>query len=454
MILIGAAGLFVFVTVLTLALDRTSLRASEQIMAANVDDRMRLLEKLTLEYAYWDEAAANLVDTVDFDWISATFEDYSKTTLNIDAIHVVDGSNTAKAHVVDDAIADVDLSDRYGPSVLKTLDAARVSEDQQVPVPITGFVEQGARYYLISAARITSYDSEKTIPTDHVIMLTQNVGEEFLAELGQRYHLPGLQVSRDPSKLWQGGIPILGSDGTQIGYFVWSPELAGFKLRPALAVGILGLGIIVLIAARVFTKRATQIVHELDLARREAVAVRSLLEDQARRDPLTDLGNRRLLDTVLGDMEDARPPDPPHALLSIDLDGFKEINDAFGHETGDQVLQHVGKILLTLAPHDDQAFRLGGDEFVIIFKSAQREHVEAVGSLIVERLSKPVSVNGYNCKFGASVGIAFSRNPGDLLRNADVALYSAKRCGRGRTSVYSHALMDLREDPQLLAQQT
>ncbi|MFC6655635.1 GGDEF domain-containing protein [Roseibium salinum] len=143
------------------------------------------------------------------------------------------------------------------------------------------------------------------------------------------------------------------------------------------------------------------------------------------------------MDEVLARLETADEASGDYALLYADLDRFKVINDTFGHEAGDQVLQHVADCLRALVRAEDAIFRLGGDEFIIMFGNANRERVLAAARALIDRLSKPLNLDGAICDFGASVGISFSRDPSELLKQADEALYSAKNGGRGQLAVYS-----------------
>lgn len=438
----GSVGLLVLVTVLTIALDRNSLRASENILKASLSDHANLLSKLALEYAYWDESVDNLVHETNIDWINETFIDYLQAELGIEALHVVDGNNDAVLHIVDDEIVDTDLTDRYGQSLQALIVEARASHVDNVPRPVTGYVGRLSDLYSVSAARLTTYDGPDVQGTDHVLVFADRIDSVFLDALASKLMVSDLHLSFAPSDLWQAELPITAPDGRTIGYMIWSPELAGFQLRPAIAAGVFVIGLAILIAARIFVRQATSLVHELETTKQEALTARNQLEVQVRQDSLTGLGNRRFLDMTLESLPNSAPYRPPHALISIDLDGFKDINDDFGHDTGDLVLQHVAQVLETVVPGDDTVFRLGGDEFVIVFAQADKNHVQAVASLIVDRLSAPVTLNGNLCYFGASAGIAYSRQTSDLLRHADIALYSAKRRGRGRSVVYSPAILE------------
>ena len=171
--------------------------------------------------------------------------------------------------------------------------------------------------------------------------------------------------------------------------------------------------------------------RELEIAKAE-------IERIAMLDPLTELPNRRFLDQRMAGLA-ASGLDGEHglAVLHIDLDRFKQINDTFGHSVGDAVLQHVGRLLQAEAGDDDQIFRIGGDEFVMVrLFDGDYSSLEAMATRLVEVLRQPVSVRGYDCRFGASIGIAVGSgkdiDPPQLLLNADIGLYCAKSGGKNR----------------------
>ncbi|MBO6509686.1 MAG: diguanylate cyclase, partial [Roseibium sp.] len=227
-----------------------------------------------------------------------------------------------------------------------------------------------------------------------------------------------------------------------LGEFVWAPALPGSRLLPFLGLGMLLVFLAMFFAARLFFRRAAETVNALENAKNDAETARELLADQARTDPLTELGNRRHLDERIEYLENHSNV-REHGLLYLDLDRFKQINDTYGHEAGDKVLRHVALALKTLAREDETIVRMGGDEFVIIFENALRQRVLSVGRTILEHLGEPFEIDGAVYRFGASIGIAFSEVPSELLRQADVALYSAKRQGRGQMAVYTSDLLDL-----------
>jgi diguanylate cyclase (GGDEF)-like protein len=182
-------------------------------------------------------------------------------------------------------------------------------------------------------------------------------------------------------------------------------------------------------------RRAEQAAHE---ARRAAQGAKAKLEYKALHDALTDLPNRRYLETYLHRIKtQVSPPGTRIAALHLDLDRFKSINDTMGHAMGDIALQHVARALQAETRETDFTCRLGGDEFIVI--ACERTDEVALCNLskrIISEFSKPLSIDGEIINLGASIGIAYAPStgfdPAALLSRADIALYEAKRSGGGR----------------------
>ena len=183
----------------------------------------------------------------------------------------------------------------------------------------------------------------------------------------------------------------------------------------------------------------TLCVGSLVLARflhavREVQAAREALTYQARHDPLTGLFNRASLMTRLTDtLRAAERSGRSAAVLYVDLDRFKPINDTFGHGVGDELLQHVGDRLREVAAGDATVARLGGDEFVVVVDELLESDAQRLASQIVATLVQPFALSHGAVSISASVGVTLS-DPGDtpesVLRRADDALYDVKRAGR------------------------
>ena len=162
----------------------------------------------------------------------------------------------------------------------------------------------------------------------------------------------------------------------------------------------------------------------------------SLVSDLANRDALTGLPNMRLFqERFLSTISISKRKGWKAAVMFLDLDGFKNVNDALGHEAGDKVLKMVAQRLLQTVREADTVARIGGDEFLIIQTEVNDEAAAAhMAGKIVQQLAGPFNLDGNEIKIGASLGIAMypahGDNSGDLIRKADNAMYKAKTLGK------------------------
>ena len=173
----------------------------------------------------------------------------------------------------------------------------------------------------------------------------------------------------------------------------------------------------------------------------DRVALERQLAHQALHDALTELPNRALLlDRLRQALLPGRGSGQPAALLLIDLDDFKSVNDGFGHVRGDAVLREVADRLAASLRPGDTAARLGGDEFAVVVPGARGATATQVAERVLEHLREPCTVGTQRLHLSASVGIALGApgtEPEELVRQADIAMYDAKRSGKGRWRRFS-----------------
>jgi diguanylate cyclase (GGDEF)-like protein len=174
----------------------------------------------------------------------------------------------------------------------------------------------------------------------------------------------------------------------------------------------------------------------------EQHAMSRRLEYQAQRDLLTGLPNRYLFeDRLTHALNQAKRKKERLAVLFLDLDGFKTVNDRWGHHCGDCVLQEVALRIQNCVRASDTVARLGGDEFTLILSDIQNDDdAEKVAKKISEALGQPFLVENIETHITASIGIAFAAGNGDnlknLMRNADSAMYRVKESGKNRYEIY------------------
>ncbi|MFJ7151663.1 putative bifunctional diguanylate cyclase/phosphodiesterase [Streptomyces sp. NPDC100445] len=184
----------------------------------------------------------------------------------------------------------------------------------------------------------------------------------------------------------------------------------------------------------------------------ERVRLQAQLQHNAEHDPLTDLPNRALFTKrVQQALSGRRATDRGAALrgtavLFIDLDGFKAVNDTIGHQAGDELLVQAARRLQDAVRQGDTASRLGGDEFAALIvgdgtrdRVARERNILELADRLRMTLSQPYVIGGNDVRVNASIGVAFAEpglGAGELLRNADLAMYRAKSAGKGRVELY------------------
>ncbi len=190
------------------------------------------------------------------------------------------------------------------------------------------------------------------------------------------------------------------------------------------------------------------VAHDVTAARNQADTLARL----ALYDSLTGLPNRMLLaDRLEHALHSSRRSGLMTALLFIDLDRFKTVNDSDGHAVGDLLLQQVAQRLLGCVRNTDTVSRHGGDEFVVLLPDVHSvQDAEMCASKIIAAVNQPFEIEGRDHVIGASIGIAaqesFHEDAATLIKHADAAMYHAKSAGRNRVSIFTHSMIHDLED--------
>ena len=193
------------------------------------------------------------------------------------------------------------------------------------------------------------------------------------------------------------------------------------------------------VLARVHNMLEVRLLHEA--ARNHG----KMLESLALKDPLTGLANRRLLaDRMAMALVHARRNKSAMAVVYLDLDGFKQINDTLGHSAGDALLKMVSERLTATVREEDTVARLGGDEFAIsLWHVTDTEDAAAVALKVIESLAQPYILDGHPVSITASAGVSIYPAHGEdtdtLMTSADAALYEAKRAGKNAYRLASNS---------------
>ncbi len=238
------------------------------------------------------------------------------------------------------------------------------------------------------------------------------------------------------------------SDGTLLGYLMWRPDLPGSELwramLPAVAAMLAGTLILVaLLALRTYRLLRQQQAHlsALRKAHVELKASEAHAQHLAFHDVLTGLPNRAYFGTCVDQALVRRRPNASCAVLLLDLDHFKQVNDTWGHAAGDALIQaFTRRVKLAVGPEDSVA-RLGGDEFAVLMQNATEAGATDLTRRILAEVRAPFDLLGGRAFVGASIGVSMAPRDGttrsELLRKADIALYRAKDLGRNQYSFFA-----------------
>jgi diguanylate cyclase (GGDEF)-like protein len=201
-----------------------------------------------------------------------------------------------------------------------------------------------------------------------------------------------------------------------------------------------GLAIATTLSAVIIVARMVPIVVQLERTTERLDAAQQQLRDAATHDPLTGLLNRTFLSEMIADPDKHRFENV--ALVSLDLDGFKEVNDTLGHAAGDEVLKVVASRIRELTRPDDQVVRMGGDEFLVVAYGVGESEMTSLMQRLLVRISEPIAFHGATAQVSASAGIsvvepnASADELSAALSSSDEAMYAAKRSGPGRLVVH------------------
>ncbi|MET7420458.1 GGDEF domain-containing protein [Dactylosporangium sp. NPDC005555] len=225
--------------------------------------------------------------------------------------------------------------------------------------------------------------------------------------------------------------------------------IADLSLAVAMALALVSIGVLLYRFERehrLTTKANEEMLEQQQIALDTLAEHEALIRHQASHDPLTGLPNRRLLTELLEGGAAADSAD--RALLLVDLDNFKPVNDQLGHAAGDDLLVGVSSRLLAAVRGEDTVVRLGGDEFAIVISGGDAGVAVRVAERIVATVGEPFEIAGTEVRVGASVGVAISgggRDGNQLLRDADMAMYQVKQGDKGGFAVYREPTVRLIE---------
>ncbi|TPL46598.1 EAL domain-containing protein [Mesorhizobium sp. B2-4-6] len=432
--------------------DNASLERQKMFIANGLQDQIAAVRREQESVSVWDDAVIN-AKASNQGWMADNLSVWMYTYYGHNRVYILDSANHP-VHAM-----------REG----KVVDASDYAEDQPILLPaiekLRGMLAQPPEFGVsgqpakMVAGDLVSLDGKPAIlsvmplvpssdrvtqapGTEYLHVSVEFINDAVIGKLAGKYLLDGARLVPLSQAAGPAAVPLVDSRGVILGYIGWDQLRPGLALvreiAPALAVALLlAGGVLVFLLRRL----------------RRASAALQTSQDQAQylafHDTLTGLPNRALFEdrlrrTLLFASQDRTRV----ALLYLDLDRFKHINDTLGHPSGDELVRQTAARLKHTIREVDTVARLGGDEFaVILLDVPDAGSAEDIAERLLLKLREPFRLIDDQVFVSASVGIALSSgsdtDADDLLRKADIALYEAKKNGRGRYELFAGDMDDL-----------
>lgn len=422
--------------------DALALERQHRLVRIAVEQNMSAIATDQEASTYWDDAVLRTRERpLDLEWIDNNLGVWFHTYYKHDETYLLDPRNRPLYAMQGGRRAQPSSFERVGEP------AEALADDLRRRMAGSYLAPEGSPGQTVGASRIAVVAGRPAIISIKPIVsetgdIVQHAGSEylhvsvryldgsFLERLSGHYGIDRAAFSWKP--VGAASLPIMGASGNTIGFITWTPfepgEQVETRMAPVLCLALLAVGLLIsLLLLRIWRSRT-----ELEASRAQA-------QHLAFHDNLTGLPNRALfhdrLDHALGRRGHRL------AVLLLDLDRFKHVNDTLGHQAGDALIREFGLRLASLIREGDTIARLGGDEFAMLIENSELSAIERLAERILKEVARPFEVLGAQAFVGVSIGIAISSDQCadrvELVRRADIALYRAKDEGRNGYRLFS-----------------
>jgi diguanylate cyclase (GGDEF)-like protein len=449
--------------------DEVALQQERQLFAQAIADRRNRVLRDIESIVSSDNAVIRLWTGFDWSWVHNRAALRLKNYFEHNYVFVVDSSDRFAYAMAGRSSVAVDWFGAATEDLSPVVDAIRgrpgpfKAENIDPPVedPTTG-VRRPARAArvqmfmgrpaIVAAVTVAPGDKNVFVPAQPppILITVSYLYDRFLEVVSKRLELPHLRLLELASPAANDNVFDLFDDsGRLLARFAWTPKRPGAEIMRNV-LPFLGL------ALAAFALLTAFVVRYMRRTEATIAAGEDQLRHLALHDALSGLPNRSYFGERLASLtEEVHRSGHTGAVLSIDLDRFKEVNDTLGHLIGDALIRAVGQRLARMLRGTDLVARLGGDEFAVIAPDVgELGDLPTLAERIIQALRAPYAIMGHTIAIGASIGITSvtqaSGEVADIMRRADVALYRAKNEGRNRACVYDAAMdADLRERKQM-----
>lgn len=397
------------------------------------------------DYAAWDDAAQYVYSDDGMDWIISNFGDMTVNSELFDTVVLLDAKSRPVIFYQDGGPLFNDVDEYFGPGLRQLTRIAMDPENVDMP-EARGFLQTTRGIAAVGVALVREKSGLVEYPPEErqYLIFARHLEDRTVSRLASIYVIDGLKlVGADQKSDYF--VDVTDPLGRIIGKLIWSSrspgdisfrEVRGYVVA---AVSIAGLAFLSLFL--IGTKALDKLKADEAVARELAI-----------RDRLSGLYNRAGLFERLDLLAlRARAESLDLLLLYLDLDGFKEVNDSFGHGTGDRLIRGVAAGLRVLVPEDAVLARIGGDEFAVALLSKDADGTGSVlSNAVISLFREPFIIGDKVATIGCSIGMAISTEGAtggeELLRRADMAMYQAKERGKNRRVSWDPEMDVQRED--------
>ncbi|HDR2471080.1 TPA: EAL domain-containing protein [Enterobacter soli] len=458
MIFMAGIGLIVsIVALLYLSLHLISTKTNEidehrtalSVQGA-IQTSVNRVSSLVIDNAVWDDAVRELYSPkLDTEWLYNTWGAGFKINNLYDGTFVLDEHfNVLWGSFQSQPFTENDLS-FFGDGLKALIDkhSNALSKEKNIYAGITR-TRHGVAFIGIGLVRPMVGSLQVSGDMRRYLVITRHLNPQILSDLGATFQIDHLNYT--PNKVNEMSMPLNSSAGELLGYLNWQARLPGAQAARAASSDITQ--IVTLAAALILLFILVSSVGLYKLARGESQA-----RLVARTDWLSHLPNRRALIEALEQVS-LRGDIDVKSVVFIDLDGFKDVNDIYGHSVGDDLIIAIAKTLRERVPPGGMLARMGGDEFAMTIGGDRAEaHASAFAGAVLDFLNAPIRLGDRTIHISASIGIASGTliecTSSELFRRADIAMYHAKMTGKGRVTHYDAELNSAREQQLALEDQ-
>lgn len=450
MIFLAGIGLiFSIVALLYLSLHLISSKANEidehrtalSVQGA-IQTSVNRVRSLVIDNAVWDDAVREAYRSqLDTQWLYKTWGEGFKVNNLYDGTFILDENFNVlwgSFHSTRFTEHSLDFFGKGLQTLIRNNSASLVSSNE-IYAGITR-TRNGIAFVGIGLIRPMVGNLQVNDNTRRYLVITRHLNTQILKELGDTFQIADLAFTEQ--KQDESTVPLESSAGEVLGWLNWSPRLPGAEAAEAASANIRQIALLASGLILLFILLSSAGLYKL--AKGEKIARRIALTDW-----LSHLPNRRGLIEHLDKLA-ARGDTSIMSVAFVDLDGFKDVNDIYGHDVGDRLIRTIAQTLREKVPAQGMLARMGGDEFAMTIGGPWAEEQTArFAERVLAYLNNPIQVGERTIHIGASIGIASGTlvecTSTELFRRADIAMYHSKSLGKGRITHYDAALNSARE---------